>query len=115
MIYHFVVVDTYWKDIEVNSKSEEQAKQLAESQAKKLNLLKVTQSDNTVHHERDVVLTKDTYWESLQQIAEETDASWYQNLHAFQKQDLTKEELLEYAEEMSEALVRIYNIASPFL
>lgn len=46
----------------------------------------------------------------LDQIAEETYSSWYQDMPHYQREELSREELFQYAEEMREALNRIFDL-----
>lgn len=46
----------------------------------------------------------------LNQIAEETNVNWYQDMPSYQREELPHNELFQYAEEMRKALNRIFNL-----
>lgn len=108
----FTIMETYWKTIEVCAKTEEKAQKLAKEQAQKMSLSQERAGGADIGFVRDVIPQNESlWWERLLLIAEETEVNWYQDLLPYQRQDLTKEELFRYAEEMRKALERIFDIA----
>ena len=109
----YQIIETYWKTIEVNAKSEEKAEKLAKQYAQSLNLSKErSNGDKEVNFVRDVLPESDLpWWEKFWLIAEETEVNWYQTMLPFQRKELSKEELFNYAEEMRNALERIFDLA----
>lgn len=111
----FKVVETYWREIEINSRSEDKALMLAKEQARKTSLGKEYVPGGDIDFERDVLPeNKPTDWERLDMITEETSVCWYQEMQPWQRKDLTKEELYEYAEQMRLALDRIYDLSNEY-
>lgn len=111
----FKVVETYWREIEINSRSEDKALMLAKEQARKTSLGKEYAPGGDIDFERDVLPeNKPTDWERLDMITEETSVCWYQEMQPWQRKDLTKEELYEYAEQMRLALDRIYDLSNEY-
>ncbi len=114
----YKIIETYWKTIEVNAKtrSEEKLNELALAQAQQMSLGKLYgQSDKQIGFARDVLPEEaPTWWDRLISIYEATDVNWYQTMQPWQREELTKEELFKYAEEMREALDKIFDIAYEF-
>ena len=111
----FKIVETYWKEIEVNARSEDKALMLAKEQAKKISLGKEYSSGDKIDFAKDVLPEGDpTDWERLNLIAEETDVCWYQDMQPYQRKELSKEELYEYAELMRYALERIFYLSNEY-
>lgn len=111
----FKIVETYWKEIEVSSRSENKALKLAKEEAKKINLGKDYGLDTDIGFVRDVLSEdKPTDWERLNLIEEETNVCWYQDMQPWQRKDLSKEELYEYAEQMRLALDRIFDLSNEY-
>lgn len=113
MKHIFKIVETYWNTIEITSKSENKAKKLAKEQAEKLSLGKAYLPGQDIEFARDVIPEDEPFdWERLHLIAEETSVCWFQEMKPWQRKDLSKEELLEYAEQMRLALDRIFDLSS---
>lgn len=111
----FKIVEIYWKEIEVNAKSEDRALMLAKEQARKTSLGKEYLPSGEIEFARDVLLKeKPTDWERLNLITEETEVCWYQDMQPWQRKDLSKEELYEYAEQMRLALDRIFDLSNEY-
>lgn len=111
----FKIVETYWKEIEVNSRSEDKALMLAKEQARKSSLGKEYVPGGEIDYAMDVLPeSKPTDWERLNMISDETSVCWYQEMQLWQRKDLTKEELYEYAEQMRLALDRIYDLSNEY-
>lgn len=111
----FKIVETYWKEIEVNSRSEDKALMLAKEQARKSSLGKEYVPGGEIDFAMDVLPeSKPTDWERLNMISDETSVCWYQEMQLWQRKDLTKEELYEYAEQMRLALDRIYDLSNEY-
>lgn len=111
----FRIVETYWKEIEVNARSEDKALMLAKEQARKASLGKEYVPGDEIDFARDVLpQDKPTDWERLDLIAEETSVCWYQDMQPWQRKDLSKEELYEYAEQMRLALDRIFDLSNEY-
>lgn len=111
----FKIVETYWKEIEVNAQSEDKALMLAKEQARKTSLGKEYVPGDEIDFAKDVLpKDKPTDWERLDQIAEETSVCWYQDMQPWQRKELSKEELYEYAEQMRLALDRIFDLSNEY-
>lgn len=111
----FKIIETYWKEIEVNARSEDKALMLAKEQARKTSLGKEYGSGDEIDFSRDVLPEgKPTDWERLNLITEETDVCWYQDIQPWQRKELSKEELYEYAEQMRLALDRIFDLSNEY-
>lgn len=111
----FKVVETYWREIEINSRSEDKALMLAKEQARKTSLGKEYAPGGEIDFAMDVLPeSKPTDWERLNMISDETSVCWYQEMQFWQRKDLTKEELYEYAEQMRLALDRIYDLSNEY-
>lgn len=111
----FKIVETYWKEIEVNARSEDKALMLAKEQARKTSLGKEYVPGDEIDFARDVLpQDKPTDWERLDLIAEETSVCWYQDMQPWQRKELSKEELYEYAEQMRLALDRIFDLSNEY-
>ena len=111
----FKIVETYWKEIEVNARSENKALMLAKEQARKTSLSKEYVSGDEIDFSRDVLPEgKPTDWERLNLITEETDVCWYQDMQPWQRKELSQEELYEYAEQMRLALDRIFDLSNEY-
>lgn len=111
----FKIVETYWKEIEVNARSEDKALMLAKEQARKTSLGKEYAPGDEIDFARDVLpQDKPTDWERLDLIAEETSVCWYQDMQPWQRKELSKEELYEYAEQMRLALDRIFDLSNEY-
>ncbi len=111
----FKIVETYWKEIEVNARSENKALMLAKEQARKTSLGKEYVPGDEIDFARDVLpKDKPTDWERLDQIAEETSVCWYQDMQPWQRKELSKEELYEYTEQMRLALDRIFDLSNEY-
>ena len=109
----YQIIETYWKTIEVSAKSEEKAEKLAKERAKSMNLSQErSNGDKEVEFVRDVLSENDLpWWEIFWRIADETDVNWYQEMPMYQRKELSREELFNYAEEMRNALERIFDLA----
>lgn len=115
MKYKFTIVETYWKEIEVSSRSKDTALKLAKEKVKKSTLSKEYSTDKTIEFVRDVLPEdKPTDWERLNLIEEETNVCWYQDMRPWQRKTLSKEELYEYAEQMRLALERIFDLSNEY-
>lgn len=111
----FKIVETYWKEIEVNARSEDKALMLAKEQARKTSLGKEYNPGDEINFARNVLPEElPTAWERLNLIAEETDVCWYQDMQSWQRNYLLKEELYEYAEQMRLALDRIFDLSNEY-
>ena len=113
--FKFEITDTYKKIIEVKAGTAKKARELVGEQASKILLCDLRLSDTDVEFERSIeIQLKDLQTDSqrLDRIAEETEVNWYQTMQPWQRKDLSKEELYQYAEEMREALERVYDIAT---
>lgn len=112
----FKIVETYWKDIEVSSRFEDKALKLAKEQAQNTSLGKKYGSDKNIKFIRDVLPEdKLTDWERLNLIEEETNVCQYQDMYPWQRKDLSKKELYEYAEQMRLALDRIFDLSNEYI
>ncbi len=111
----FKIIETYWKEIEVNSRSEDKALKIAKEQADSTCLGKRYGLEKGIQYEIDVLPEdKPTDWERLNLIEEETCVCWYQDMQPWQRKDLSKEELYDYAEQMRLALDRIFDLSSEY-
>lgn len=54
---------------------------------------------------------EEDYKSRLDQISEESCGCWYLDMRPWQRKDLTKEELYQYAEEMRERLEKIFDLS----
>lgn len=115
MKHKFTVVETYWKTIEVNSRSKDKAEKLAKAKAEEISLGKEYGSGKGIQFARDVLPEdKPTDWERLNLIEEETNVCWYQDMQPWQRKELSQEELYEYAEQMRLALERIFDLSNEY-
>ena len=111
----FKIVETYCKEIEVNARSEDKALMLAKEQARKTSLGKEYVPGDEIDFARDVLpKDKPTDWERLDLITEETSVCWYQDMQPWQRKELSREELYEYAEQMRLALDRIFDLSNEY-
>lgn len=109
----YQIIETYYKTIKVNARTEEKAEKLAKEQAQSMNLSQERSNGNKeVEFFRDVLSENELpWWERFWSIAEKTEVNWYQTMPWYQRKELSKEELFNYAEEMRRALEQIYDIA----
>lgn len=109
----YQIIETYWKTIEVSARTEEKAEKLAKEQAQSMNLSKErANGDKEVNFVRDILSEDELpWWKIFWLIAEETEVNWYQTMPWYQRRELSKDELFNYAEEMRLALERIFDIA----
>lgn len=115
MKHKFKIVETYWKTIEVNARTADSAKKLAKEKALNIHLGKEYQSGKGTQFARDVFPEdKPTDWERLNLIEEETNVCWYQDMQPWQRKELSQEELYEYAEQMRQALERIFDLSNEY-
>lgn len=115
MKHKFKIVETYWKTIEVESRSAEKAKKIAQGKALDIHLGKEYQNGEHIQFARDILPEdKPTDWERLNLIEEETNVCWYQDMQPWQRKELSQEELYEYAEQMRLALERIFDLSNEF-
>ena len=111
----FKIVEIYCKEIEVNARSENKALMLAKEQARKTSLGKEYIPGDEIDFSRDVLPEdKPTDWERLDLITEETSVCWYQDMQPWQRKELSREELYEYAEQMRLALDRIFDLSNEY-
>ena len=113
--FKFEIIDTYTKIIEVKAGTAKKARELVGEQAAKMRLCDLRLTDTDVEFERSIeIQIKDQQTDSqrLDRIAEETEVNWYQTMQPWQRKDLSKEELYQYAEGMRQALERIYDITT---
>ena len=107
----FKIVEIYRKEILIDSRSENKALELAKEQAKRTCLGKDYGFDKEIKFDRSVIPEDEpTDWERLNLIEEETNVCWYQDMQPWQRKDLSKEELYEYAEQMRFAIDRICDL-----
>ena len=102
--YRFSIIEHYTQTIKVTASSCLEADKIARELASKLSLGKDYTEDS-----EDINLDKIVEVQ-LDEIAEETIVNWYQTMLPWQRKELSQEELYKYAEEMREALERIFDI-----
>ena len=112
MKHKFTIVETYWKELEVKAGSEEKAKELVKVHAKKMNLGKRHNSEKGINFAKDILLEgESSFRKQFWKIAEETEVNHFQQMQPWQRKELAKEELFQYAEQMRLALDRIFDLA----
>lgn len=112
--YRFSIIEHYTQTIKVTASSCLEADKIARELASKLSLGKdYTEDSEDINLDKivEVQLDDDRSLEDrLDEIAEETIVNWYQTMLPWQRKELSQEELYKYAEEMREALERIFDI-----
>lgn len=109
----YQIIETYYKTIEVSARTEKKAEKLVKEQSQSMNLSQeYSNGDEEVEFFRDVLSENELpWWERFWAIADETEVNWYQTMPLYQRKELSKEELFNYAEEMRRTLERIFDIA----